>query len=169
MHGGQSLLASYALRLIAICPSTSYVERLHKIFKFHRSKVRNKLGYERNSGISFINARMIEESWQLKGEDGRTWSYLCRYAKEFFTITDEEEKYLEAMQTASESMSIEPEDELIGTGDGDADAVNGSAIVDAAQPEAPAEHVDEAPRTSRTGRVLTRRQWTDMVNLDDDV
>jgi len=53
-------LESMHLRIIVVSPSMGYVERLHKVFKNTRTKLRDGLGYARALSLAFTKC---EDGW----------------------------------------------------------------------------------------------------------
>jgi len=48
------LLKMCAMKITTLSPSTTPVERIHKVHKSQRTKLRNRLGYARALGLNFI-------------------------------------------------------------------------------------------------------------------
>jgi hypothetical protein len=73
---GASIIKLFMVWICNLAPSSSGVERLHKVFKSVRTKLRNNLGYERALGLVFLASQHYVNKPAVKLFD---WKELQRY------------------------------------------------------------------------------------------
>jgi len=95
-QGSKGLLYRAAMRITSISPSTTPVERLHKIHKSNRTKSRNLLGYARALGLNFICCEHLMS--QLPNDRQLDWQHLMHYGDRFTSLSGLDKDFLATIQ-----------------------------------------------------------------------
>ena len=109
-----TILRQAAMRITSLSPSTTPVERLHKVFKSQRTKARNRLGYARALGLNFVSAELCMSGSAHAGQSQADWGHLSHFRERFVALSADDRSFLDDMQAqavASQQERQELEDE----------------------------------------------------------
>jgi len=169
-----SCLNQYAARIVALDPSSSDAERVHKIFKSNRTKQRNAMGYVRNQELSFGKNELTREAHLASGtQAGMSWKELIRFHDNFFAVSDIEEENLERLEKTWASAAAEEaakEAAELSLSNVTVQAVSvGNVAVQGAGLETPErlEVVTDEAMSTRT-RIRKQKQYPGYVRLHND-
>lgn len=96
-----SLLHHPAQRITSLSPSTTPVERLHKVHKANRTKTRNSLGYARALGLNFICCESLMAN--LPNDPELDWKDLRNYKQRFTELSKKDKDFLQMIEEEQES------------------------------------------------------------------
>jgi hypothetical protein len=89
--------------ICSLAPSSSPVERMHKLFKGTRTKTRNILGYPRAFALNFIADRYTAVHDQLS----QNWDRIKNYQKKFEKLGEGDLQFLQKQEEADDAALAE--------------------------------------------------------------
>jgi hypothetical protein len=166
--GFSNVLRAAAMRFTSLSPSTTPVERMHKVHKINRTKARNLLRYSRALGLNFICCEMLMA--QLQNDPVLDWKEVLKYKQRFLELSALDKSFLTTLLVENEAVAA-----LVAEDEADGCITTPEALThnDTMNPDVCAEEPDdkeavnsvlveiqqaqqELPKTSR-GRIIKRK------------
>lgn len=124
------LLRMCARKITTLSPSTTPVERLHKLHKSQRTKLRNRLGYARALGLNFIAAEA------LSGSESSSihWRQVLKYENRVTELATNDREFLKQIEAEADAAESEAneilEEEQLATIDAQGAIISEDSLTD---------------------------------------